>query len=426
MWNRRLLSRLVLAALPVVASAGVARAEGVPTLTVLRMDGRSNIAGDAAPELLEETILRESNRELQAAGFKITSGASKEDPKRPCDASCALETARKLKADFFITGAISSDKAAHALVRFVETRTGRELSTVTLEGASIRDLSRSFESHAASFFSHAIAASFDGATVAEAAEKPKDPNAIPAPADVAAPPADATRLKSGLAFKVLVPGDGKVHPGPRDSVRVHYTGWTTDGKMFDSSLPRHQPAEFPLDRVILGWTEVVQQMVVGEKIRAWIPQNLAYAGAEGKPAGMLVFEIELLQITPAQAKPALTAPADVAAPPADAERTASGLYSKVLHKGTGSKHPSELSTVEVHYTGWTTDGKMFDSSVDRGQPAEFPLNRVIPGWTEGVQLMVVGEKRRMWIPADLAYKGNPGAPQGMLVFDVELLRIVKE
>ena len=75
----------------------------------------------------------------------------------------------------------------------------------------------------------------------------------------------------------------------------------------------------------------------------------------------------------------------------------------------------------MHYTGWTTDGKMFDSSVMRGQPATFPLNRVIPGWTEGLQLMVVGEKRRFWIPEKLAYQGKEGAPKGMLVFDVELL-----
>jgi len=79
----------------------------------------------------------------------------------------------------------------------------------------------------------------------------------------------------------------------------------------------------------------------------------------------------------------------------------------------------------VHYTGWTTGGKMFDSSVVRGAPTSFPLNRVIKGWTEGVQLMVVGEKRRFWIPADLAYGNNPspGYPSGMLVFDIELLKI---
>jgi peptidylprolyl isomerase len=66
---------------------------------------------------------------------------------------------------------------------------------------------------------------------------------------------------------------------------------------------------------------------------------------------------------------------------------------------------------------------MFDSSVARGEPITFPLNGVIAGWTEGVGLMVEGEKRRLWIPEELAYKGRPGAPQGMLVFDVELIQI---
>ena len=76
----------------------------------------------------------------------------------------------------------------------------------------------------------------------------------------------------------------------------------------------------------------------------------------------------------------------------------------------------------VHYSGWTTDGKMFDSSVTRGQPATFPLDGVIGGWTEGVQLMVEGEKARFWIPEKLAYKGER-APYGMLVFDIELIKI---
>ena len=115
----------------------------------------------------------------------------------------------------------------------------------------------------------------------------------------------------------------------------------------------------------------------------------------------------------------LPAPDDVAAPPEDAQRSDSGLASKVLVKGTGSEHPTATSTVTVHYTGWTRDGKMFDSSVVRGRTATFPLNRVIKGWTEGLQLMVVGEKRRFWIPADLAY-GENGRVPGMLVFDVEL------
>jgi FKBP-type peptidyl-prolyl cis-trans isomerase len=77
----------------------------------------------------------------------------------------------------------------------------------------------------------------------------------------------------------------------------------------------------------------------------------------------------------------------------------------------------------VHYSGWTTDGKMFDSSAASGEPASFALNEVIAGWTEGLQMMVEGEKRRFWIPESLAYKGRSGSPQGMLVFDVELIKI---
>jgi peptidylprolyl isomerase len=119
---------------------------------------------------------------------------------------------------------------------------------------------------------------------------------------------------------------------------------------------------------------------------------------------------------------AIPAPPDVASPPADAVRTPTGLASKVISPGTGTRHPRPNSTVRVHYTGWTTDGKMFDSSVARGEPISFSLAEVIPGWTEGVQMMVEGEKRRFWIPASLAYEGRQG-PQGMLVFDIELLRI---
>jgi len=119
----------------------------------------------------------------------------------------------------------------------------------------------------------------------------------------------------------------------------------------------------------------------------------------------------------------IPAPADVAAPPADAIRTSTNLASKVLQAGTGTRHPRPNSRVTVHYTGWSTDGKMFDSSVAKGRPATLGLDEVIDGWTEGLQMMVEGEKRRFWIPGRLAYDGKPGRPQGMLVFDIELIRI---
>ncbi len=263
------------------------------------------------------------------------------------------------------------------------------------------------------------------ATPATAPAAPAAPATIPAPADVAAPPADAERSASGLASKVLTPGTGKTHPSPASKVTIHYTGWTPDGKMFDSSVPRGKPAAFPVGGVIAGFGEGIQLMVEGEKRRLWIPGPLAYDNSTrpGVPKGMLVFDVELLAIT--EPPPAPATPADVAAPPSDAQVTRSGLASKVIKPGTGTVHPKASSTVQVHYSGWTTDGKMFDSSVMRGEPTSFPLNGVIAGWTEGVQLMVEGETRRFWIPSKLAYDGQPGMPAGMLVFDVELLKIVR-
>ena len=109
----------------------------------------------------------------------------------------------------------------------------------------------------------------------------------------------------------------------------------------------------------------------------------------------------------------IPAPRDVAAPPADALRTPSGLASRVLQVGFGQARPSPRSWVTVNYTGWTPDGKMFETH----QGVEFQLDQVIAGWREGLQLMSVGEKRRFWIPGELAYD------KGMLVFDIELLRV---
>jgi FKBP-type peptidyl-prolyl cis-trans isomerase len=245
------------------------------------------------------------------------------------------------------------------------------------------------------------------------------PKPIPAPADVAKPPANAAKTKSGLASLVVKAGTGRTHPAADDLVTVHYTGWTTDGKMFDSSRTDGKPISFPLNHVIAGWTEGVQLMVLGETRRLWIPEELAYKGQANRPKGMLVFEVELLSFSASPEKP----PADVSAPPADAKKTASGLAYKVLSPGSGTRHPLASSTVMVHYSGWTTDGKLFDSSVLRGEPISFPLNGVIKGWTEGVALMVEGEKARFWIPESLAYQGQPGGPKGMLVFDVELIKI---
>ena len=237
---------------------------------------------------------------------------------------------------------------------------------------------------------------------------------IPAPPDVAAPPAEATKLPSGLATKVIKPGTAKDHPTKDDIVTVHYTGWKTDGSMFDSSVAKKTPISFRVNGVIAGFSEGLQLMVIGETRRLWIPESLAYKG-QREPKGMLVFDVELIDIP---SHP----PSDVKAAPPDAKKTASGLAYKVLKEGVGGRHPRASGAVTVNYTGWTTDGKMFDSSVVRGEAMTTQVDQVIAGWSEGLQLMYEGEKTRFWIPETLAYKGK-SAPYGMLVFDVELVKI---
>jgi peptidylprolyl isomerase len=240
------------------------------------------------------------------------------------------------------------------------------------------------------------------------------------PVDLAMPPADAVKSGTGLISKAVRPGDGTEKPGPNDVVTVQYTGWSSDGRMFDSSLTRQMPSMFPLNRAMAGWRECVSLMVLHETRRCWLPESLAYKGQAGRPKGTVVFDIELLDT---RLSPTI-APPDVKEPAADAKRTPGGVAYKVLRPGTGSRHPTSFSKVTVHYSGWTTDGKLFDSSVARGAPATFDLGGgVIRGWTEGVPQMVEGERTRFWIPQDLAYKGEAGSPRGMLVFDIDLIKI---
>jgi len=238
------------------------------------------------------------------------------------------------------------------------------------------------------------------------------------PADLTNPPAGAERLENGLVTHVLTPGTGTAHLADDGLAIMRYTVWKSDG-----TLVQHvaAPKTVMLGRtkMLPGWGEAVQKMVVGETRRAWIPASLG--AGKIKEGETFVIDTELVEILENPAK----APDDVAAPPADATTTPSGLAYKTLRAGTGTKKPTRRSTVEVHYTGWTTDGKMFDSSVQRGETMTFPLDGVIRGWIEGLQLMVEGEKTRFWIPSKLAYGNERGKPQGMLVFDVELVRIVR-
>ncbi len=118
----------------------------------------------------------------------------------------------------------------------------------------------------------------------------------------------------------------------------------------------------------------------------------------------------------------LLPPDNLRLPPANALRTESGLRYLVLKHGASKTHPVPSSVIEIDYTGWDFQGRMFDSSLPRGKPARFPLSGLIRGWQEGVLLMSPGDTTRFWIPGNLAYDGSPGgdAPKGKLVFDITL------
>jgi FKBP-type peptidyl-prolyl cis-trans isomerase len=107
--------------------------------------------------------------------------------------------------------------------------------------------------------------------------------------------------------------------------------------------------------------------------------------------------------------------------PKHAYRTGTGLRFVVFKRGKNTSHPSSTTNVTVHYEGYTSDGEIFDSSVERGEPSSFVLNQVIPGWREGVKLMTVGDTFRFWIPEKDAYRGAKDKPAGLLIFDVELV-----
>lgn len=238
---------------------------------------------------------------------------------------------------------------------------------------------------------------------------------------------DTLTTAGGLKYIVLNEGTGNT-PQVGDMVKVHYSGFLEDGKMFDSSVERGDPFAFPLGKgyVIKGWDEGIALLKKGSKAKLIVPYHLAY-GERGNPPvipakATLVFDVELVSFTPK----ITPVPYDTVGK--ESVTTPNGLKYFVINKGIGLKAEAG-KTVKVHYTGYFEDGKIFDSSVERGEAIEFPLGqgRVIKGWEEGIALMRIGDKLRLIIPYNLAY-GEQGRPpvipaKSNLIFDVELVDV---
>jgi FKBP-type peptidyl-prolyl cis-trans isomerase len=240
-------------------------------------------------------------------------------------------------------------------------------------------------------------------------------------------------LPSGMQYEVVKQGTG-AKPTINDKVKTHYHGTLVTGEIFDSSVDRGEPATFGVNQVIKGWQEGIPLMPVGSKYRFFIPQDLAYglqSPSPKIPAGStLIFDVELIEINPGQKEANAVLEEGKKFLAENAKKPGvvtlpSGLQYLVLVEGSGPK-ATITDKVKVHYHGTLTNGTVFDSSVERGQPATFGVNQVIKGWQEGIPLMSAGAKYRLFIPQELAY-GNRASgkiPAGSaLIFDVELFEI---
>ncbi|NIM61210.1 MAG: FKBP-type peptidylprolyl isomerase [Acidobacteria bacterium] len=241
---------------------------------------------------------------------------------------------------------------------------------------------------------------------------------FPAPDDVAAPPEDARRTESGLAWRLLgEPAERENRPGLLDMVDVRYTGWATDGRLFDTTERDRKPRRLPVSGFIAGFEEAVLLLSEGESGRFWVPPELAYPkSALDKPQGMLVFDVTLVEIIRGPERPASLEP------PEDAKRLDSGLAWVVLREGDpGGQPPGDEATVLVEYSSWSRSGDLYDSTKHRGEPRALTMDQMIEGLRRSFKTMVPGERRLVWIPPELATFSGQAAFEDTVVFDLELL-----
>ena len=243
---------------------------------------------------------------------------------------------------------------------------------------------------------------------------------LPAPKPLAAPPANAVETASGMSYIVLKPAAdaSKMASGP--FVEFTASVWSADG-VTRANAKESGPQLALVQRLAgeqPGLVRAILTSPVGETRRWWFQADRLKPGYPGMPDLPHVVDLTVLGT-----KDPLQPPADLASPPADALRTPSGIVYRVLKRGPGGPRPTLSSTVEIHYSGWTSYGRLFDSSVHRDVRAVFPLDKLILGWQEGVPLMSRGDTFRFWIPGALAYDlapASPNAPRGTLVFDITL------
>ncbi|QJW96034.1 FKBP-type peptidyl-prolyl cis-trans isomerase [Frigoriglobus tundricola] len=252
---------------------------------------------------------------------------------------------------------------------------------------------------------------------------------------------DLKEVAPGVRYRDVKVGTGTPCPEGAE-VTIHYTGWLTDGKVFDSSKERGQPTTFKLQNLIKGWQEGIPGMKPGGIRKIVISPDKGY-GSRGSPpkipgGSTLIFEVELIASAPSTSTtagsgamasgPGQSMPSDQSNGGTDdpgLKDIGDGLKIRDLKEGTGEPVKPGASVL-AHYTGWTVDGKVFDSSHKRGKPMQFSLNGVVQGWSRGIPGMKPGGIRKLVIPAALGY-GEQGYPPDIpggatLIFEVEIVQ----
>ena len=230
-------------------------------------------------------------------------------------------------------------------------------------------------------------------------------------------------LKAGLTYEII----SQNQDAPENTgvlVRYYLNRWDTEGNQLenrdDDGLNITDPSTLEASNPFL--MEILKNTPTGATVKWHLSKDLIPEGTSQYDIKDYIIEVEVKdRVSP------IPAPANVAAIPNEAWVTEDGVGILTLHKGSSEHKPTTADDIEVHYTGWQTDGTMIDSSWLREAPNIFPLGRLITGWQKGIIHMKEGETARIWIPGDLAYdlrEDRPTAPKGMLVFDVELIRIV--
>lgn len=238
---------------------------------------------------------------------------------------------------------------------------------------------------------------------------------------------DFTVTPDGLKYLIKESGSG-TKISDRSYVKVHYIGYFEDGEIFDSSKKRDDPFEFFVGEgmVIRGWEIGMKKFREGDIATLWVPYELAY-GERGRgiipPKTNIMFDIEILKVK----EPSIPEPFDISKQ--DTIETESGLKYLIAKQSFGEK-PEKNDIAVVHYTGYLSNGEIFDSSVKRAQSFRFVISsgQVIPGFDEAVRIMSKGSKYRFIIPPELAYNErevNNIPPFSTLIFDIELIDIIK-